>query len=165
MTTETRDDVRWGDKYTCMPVLQTSKQSIHENGLKNNNFNYQIVTGCSKPISDSESTQKINKNQKQNLNTKNVIFKTSRNAYHQVDRQMGGGGGGGWRGGRGGRGGGGRVAGVKKTSSLLGKPVDLAACLLGTDPTISSMARWAPPQSQLPSKASTNLSEHYNPLH
>ena len=71
---------------------------------------------------------------------------------------MGGGGGGG-------RGGGGRAAGVKKTSSPLGKPVDLAACLLGTDPTISSTAPCAPPQFQQPSKASTNLSEPYNPLH
>ena len=57
-------------------------------------------------LSDSESTQKIYQNQKKKLNSKNVIFfKTSRNVVPPSRP----------------------VDGVKKPSSLLGKPVDLAS--------------------------------------
>ena len=65
-----------------------------------------LVTGYSAPLlSDSESTQKINKNQKTNLSAKNLIFfKTSRNVLSPSRP----------------------VDGVKTTSTLLGEPVDLA---------------------------------------
>ena len=80
MTTTTREYARCGDKYTCMPVSQTS---IHENGLKNNNFNYQIVciSLCTASLlSDSESMQKKrNKNQNFFKYQKCIFFKTSRN--------------------------------------------------------------------------------------
>ena len=87
MTIKMRDDARWGDKYTCMPVLQTLTESIHEIGLKNNNFNYQIACTIAH---NSECTEKINHNHQQNLNTKNVFFsKPVEMFYHPVDRKMG----------------------------------------------------------------------------
>ena len=63
-----------------------------------------LGTGYRLHLFDSECGQKINKNQKKKLNNKNAFFQTSINVLLPSRP----------------------VDGVKKNSSLLGKPVDLA---------------------------------------